>query len=427
MKIKHIYSACLEISTLSYTILTDPWFTEGAYDGSWYHFPEIDPFEYISEPDYIYISHIHPDHYDPKFLHRLFDRFGVKPILIPDLKNNYLLFKGKSDGLTLTPTRYLDLGETELYIEENNTGSISDIDSALIVHDKVNQKSLLNLNDCIFNQLHVEKLQKIISKFTDNIDLLALGYTGAGPFPQTYFDLNREKDILLEKADIKKKQFFDRYLKYTNSFPSTHHLPFAGEYILGGKLVELNQYRGVSDAFEVTEFDKKALVFNTGGYINLLNNSIVDIRNEKYRQDDVNIKLEEIQFNKLDYEIDFPLTFDKINFIRLLKKASSNALRKSELQEQYYFIFSITENDEVIKRFLCNCLDSKITELNLQEEIELDFYSEIFIDYRYLFGLLTTVYHWNNAEVGSLYYTRRHPLDNFMPSAQSYLNFFSIA
>ena len=361
MKIKYIYSACLEISTSSITILTDPWFTKGTYDGSWYQFPEIDPFQYISEPDYIYISHMHPDHYDPKFIHRLFDRFGVKPILIPDLKNNYLLFKGKSDGFTLTPTRYLDLGDTELYIEENNTGSISDIDSALIVHDKVNQKSFLNLNDCIFNQLHVEKLNKIISKFTENIDLIALGYTGAGPFPQTYFDLNSEKDMLIEKANIKKKQFFERYLKYTNSFPSTHHLPFAGEYILGGKLVELNQYRGASDAFEVTEFDNKALVFNAGGYIDLVNNNIVDIRSEKYPQDAINKKLKEIKFKKLDYEIDFNLTFDKINFLRLLKKASSNALRKSELQEQYYFIFSITENDEVIKRFLCNCSDAEIT------------------------------------------------------------------
>jgi len=59
--------------------------------------------------------------------------------------------------MTLIPTRYLDLGDTELYIEENDTGSISDIDSALIVHDKVNQKSLLNLNDCIFNQLNVDR------------------------------------------------------------------------------------------------------------------------------------------------------------------------------------------------------------------------------------------------------------------------------
>ena len=427
MKVKYIYSACLEISSSGITILTDPWFTNGTYDGSWYQFPEIDPFQYISEPDYIYISHMHPDHYDPKFIHRIFDRFGVKPILIPDLKNNYLLFKGKSDGLTLTPTRYLDLGDTELYIEENNTGSISDLDSALIIHDKINQKVLLNLNDCIFNKPHVEKLKKILSKFTENIDLIALGYTGAGPFPQTYFDLNNERDLLVEKADIKKKQFFERYLKYTDSFPSTYHLPFAGEYILGGKLVELNKYRGVADAFEVTEFDNKALVFNAGGYINLVNNNIVNIRSEKYHQDDLNKKLKEIKVKKLDYEIDFNLTFDKINFARLLKKASANALIKSELQEQYYFIFSITENDEVIKRFLCNCSDAEITELNLREEIRFDFYSEIIIDYRYLFGLLTTVYHWNNAEVGSLYFTKRHPVDTFVRFHMSYLNFFSIA
>lgn len=426
MKIKYIYSACLEISTSNITILTDPWFTEGIYDGSWYHFPDIDPFEHISEPDYIYISHIHPDHYDPKFLHALFDRYGVKPILIPDLENNYLLFKGKFDGLDLTPTRYLDLGDLELYIEENNTGSISDIDSALIIHDKINQKNFLNLNDCIFNQTHVDKLKKIISRFSKKIDVIALGYTGAGPFPQTYFDLNNEKEILIERANIKKKQFFERYLQFTHTFPSTHHLPFAGEYILGGKLAKLNQYRGVADSFEVKEFDDRALVFNTGGCINLIDNNITNTRNQMHSQDDFNKKLNEIKVNKLDYEIDFNLTFDKINFLRLLKKASSNALRKSELQEKYYFIFSIKNNDITMKRFLCNCSNAEVNELNLQDEIKFEFYSEIIIDYRYLFGLLNSIYHWNNAEVGSLYFTKRHPIDNYNAQAYRFLNFFSI-
>ena len=113
MKVKFIYSACLEIQTSDITILTDPWFTDWVMNGSWYQFPEIlDPFEYITEPDYIYISHIHEDHYDPRFLHKLFDKYGVKPILIPDSKINYLLKRGKSDGLELTPTRFLDLGNT---------------------------------------------------------------------------------------------------------------------------------------------------------------------------------------------------------------------------------------------------------------------------------------------------------------------------
>lgn len=51
--------------------------------------------------------------------------------------------------------------------------------------------------------------------------------------------------------------------------------------------------------------------------------------------------------------------------------------------------------------------------------------SEIIIDPRYLFGLLTNVYHWNNAEVGSQYYTRRSP-NVFNRKAQSFLNYLSI-
>ncbi len=111
----------------------------------------------------------------------------------------------------------------------------------------------------------------------------------------------------------------------------------------------------------------------------------------------------------------------------MLKKAALNALIKSELKEQYYFIFSITDDDRVIKRFSCNCIDAEIIELNVREEVEYDFYSDIIIDYRYLFGLITTVYHWNNAEVGSLYFTKRYPVDYYNRSAYDFLNFFSIA
>ena len=61
------------------------------------------------------------------------------------------------------------------------------------------------------------------------------------------------------------------------------------------------------------------------------------------------------------------------------------------------------------------------------EDIKLEVYSEILIDYRYLFGLLTTVYHWNNAEVGSHFMTYRHPVENYNVKVQSFLNFFTAA
>ena len=128
MKVKYISSACIQVETSDVSILCDPWFTQGIYDGSWFSFPLIDPFDFIDEPDYIYVSHIHPDHYDPGFLHQLFEKFGPKPILIPDFEKNYLFLKGKADGLELTPTRVMHSGNTSFYIEENDMGSISDID-----------------------------------------------------------------------------------------------------------------------------------------------------------------------------------------------------------------------------------------------------------------------------------------------------------
>ena len=51
--------------------------------------------------------------------------------------------------------------------------------------------------------------------------------------------------------------------------------------------------------------------------------------------------------------------------------------------------------------------------------------SEIHIDLRYLFGLLTGVFHWNNAEVGSQFMTQRIP-DTFNRDAQAFLNFFHV-
>ena len=51
--------------------------------------------------------------------------------------------------------------------------------------------------------------------------------------------------------------------------------------------------------------------------------------------------------------------------------------------------------------------------------------SIIKIDERYLFGLLTHIYHWNNAEVGSQFIVRRLPNKN-NPQAQNFLNFLTI-
>jgi len=428
MKVKYIYSACLEIDCEGFKILTDPWFTEGAYDGSWYQFPKVDPFEYISKPDLIYVSHIHPDHYDSAFLNELIKKYGDIPIFIPDINPNFLLFKGKSDGLNLIPKRYFKNDFVEIFIEENDTGSVSDIDSALIVKDLKNNKLLLNLNDCIFNKPHVDKIKTIISDSGNKLDLLALGYTGAGPYPQTYIDKDQDKNLLLAEAEKKKINFFERYKKYTETFISKYHLPFAGEYILGGKLSHLNKYRGVADAFEVKQFDDKAVILLNGGYVDLSKDEISNTRNALYTQEDFDERINSIKNNPLDYEKEINIPLKKINFMRLLKQASIKAQRKSELTKDYHFIFSIfDESGNVYQKFDLNAFNGDLSAIKVDSKLKHSEYSEIKIDFRYLYGLLTTIYHWNNAEVGSLFFTNRVPLENHNANVQNYLNFFSVA
>jgi UDP-MurNAc hydroxylase len=428
MKVKYIYSACIEIDCDGFKILTDPWFTPGAFDGSWHQFPKVDPFKYISKPDIIYISHIHPDHYDPVFLKELIKKYGDIPIFIPDLNPNYLLFKSKSDGLNLIPKRYFKNDFVEIFIEENDTGSPSDIDSALIVKDLKSDKLLLNLNDCIFNEPHIEKLKTIISDTGNKLDFLALGYIGAGPYPQTYIDQDQDRNLLLAEAEKKKINFFERYKEYTESFPAKYNLPFAGEYILGGKLSHLNKYRGDADAFEVKQFDDKAVILSNGGYIDLNTNEVFNARNAPYSQEDFDERVNSIKDNLLDYEKEINIPFKKINFMRLLKQASTKAQAKSELIKDYHFIFSVLdESSNVCQKFDLNAFNGDLSIIGADTKVKYSEYSEIKIDFRYFYGLLTTVYHWNNAEVGSLYFTTRVPLENYNADAQKYLNFLSTA
>src|SRR5215470_164070 len=100
IRIDYIYSACVVISTPDFRILCDPWFTEGIYDGSWYHYPKVDrPLERVGDCDVIYVSHIHPDHYDPAFIKEYFRAFGVKPVYIANHRMNHLRNKMRADGL----------------------------------------------------------------------------------------------------------------------------------------------------------------------------------------------------------------------------------------------------------------------------------------------------------------------------------------
>ena len=71
MRITFLGHAGLFVETRHGSVLCDPWFTP-AYFGSWFPFPRndrLDPAAF-GRPDFLYVSHLHRDHFDPEFLGR---------------------------------------------------------------------------------------------------------------------------------------------------------------------------------------------------------------------------------------------------------------------------------------------------------------------------------------------------------------------
>ena len=69
MKFEFIANACgIFTGSKGTKILCDPWIDNGVFDGSWFHYPPLQTkFRDIKNVDAIYLSHIHPDHYDERF------------------------------------------------------------------------------------------------------------------------------------------------------------------------------------------------------------------------------------------------------------------------------------------------------------------------------------------------------------------------
>jgi len=425
ISVRYVYSACVIIETEDARILCDPWFTEGIYDGSWFHFPKVaDPLGSIGEVSHIYISHIHPDHYDPDFLHSYFEKVGEKPLLISDLSPNFLQKKMFADGFSpvvLAEGTTLELGETWLQIMPHKTGSISDIDSALIVKSRDGKGRIhcvVNANDIVFD----EDARRDLKETSGEVDILLCGYTGAGPYPQTYFDF--DDPALSSEAEKKKQAFFDRYRQLTECISAKVNLPFAGKYVLGGKLSKLNFFRGVADPVEVLRFDPNAVVLaDNGGEISTSDFEPTRQRTEPYALEDIRARIEEIESEKLDYErLISESEIHQLPLKRLLASAYHKAVSRSEVEDDYYFVFPL--NDEFIVLNANRNEKPKIDTVTRPDDLPTP-RSEVDIDPRYLFGLLTHVYHWNNAEVGSQFQVRRTP-NVFDRSVQGFLNFLAV-
>ena len=221
--------------TLGGSVLCDPWFTP-AYFGSWFPFPRndlLDPAPF-SSPDYLYVSHLHRDHFDPEWLARHVDRRAkvlLPPFRVPFLERE-LRAIGFEDFVRPRHGEPLDLGGltvTMLAFTEPADGPLGD---SLIVLDDGSAR-ILNQND---------------ARPGDAAGLRALGpfdaqflqFSGAIWYPVAY---DFPADLKQRLARDKRVNQMARAVQYVEWVDAAHVFPCAGPpAFLDDDLFALNDF-----------------------------------------------------------------------------------------------------------------------------------------------------------------------------------------
>jgi len=420
MRARYVYSACIVIETDDVRICCDPWFTPGIYDGSWYQYPPLDgdPVSIIGPVDAIYISHIHPDHYDSDFLRRYLTAYPETRLLIGETEPQYLARKMKIDGFVPEVVSQVRIGATTATIIPNHGYfGIDNIDTAIVIER--DGQSVVNMND---NPIDAKQIALVLAACAGRPTLAFLPYSGAGPYPQTYdFDSDADRDEAIKR---KREQFLAIYGAYITALDPEIAVPFAGQYFLGGRLSELNRLRGVCDACEaVARYPDRSVVLADGGaaYIDLDTRSVTESRDEPYGEREVDAYLNELDISGYDYEREIqPKPFRTLPVMPLLTSAYGRAISRSATTEPFWFCISTRP-----EQFYCFDTGSDSGILVRSEVDDLEPRCEIIIDERYLFGLLTRMYHWNNAEIGSHYRAHRVP-DVYRSDVYGFLHFLQV-
>tara|TARA_B100001123_G_C15321112_1_gene1027924 strand:- start:1523 stop:2773 length:1251 start_codon:yes stop_codon:yes gene_type:complete len=396
-------------------ILCDPWIVDGIFEGSWFHYPALKTkVNDLQNVDGIYVSHIHPDHYDERY----FDFPKEIPIIIlnegPNFLKKNLIKKGYNNFIEIKDGETKKFKEFNLTVYKPFTGNIFEesllgnlIDSALVLND--GDLTVINFNDNTPNEKACVALQNKFKK----IDFALLNYNAAGPYPACFDNLSIEEKK--KENDRILKRNFDHLCKIIPLLKPKTVLPFAGSYIIGGKNYFKNDYLGTTTWDECADYLKQKLNSKTK-IICLRENQTYDILNqlniEKYERINLNDKekyIKSIKDHKYDYEHDVIPNIEKLtNDIGIAKDKLLERSKKFGIDfKSNVFIeiegkkISILDGKEKNRELICS------------------------MDSRLLRRILDKKSHWNNAEIGTHITFKRSP-NKMDPDVHTIMSFFHL-
>jgi UDP-MurNAc hydroxylase len=272
MRVTSIGHAGLHIETAHGSIVCDPWFSP-AYFASWYPFPANDDLdmEKLGASEYLYVSHLHLDHYDPAWLKQWMDKDTT--VLLPeygvtDLRDalEALGFHKFIATRNAEPFEHDGLTLMIVSMTAPNDGPLGD--SCLSVDDGT--ATFLNQNDC-----RPTDLEPIVQ--FGSYDAHSLQYSGAIWFPMVYDLPDKVKAGLGER---KRLNGLDRARRYAEAVGAKWVLPNSGPpAFLDDDLFDINDFGQPGNVFPDQPFFieylrsmgiENALMVSTGTSVELV-------------------------------------------------------------------------------------------------------------------------------------------------------------
>lgn len=212
--------AGLYISTRHGTILCDPW-RNPAYFASWFVFPDNSDLDWdrYGAVDYLYVSHLHRDHFDPAVLSKHVSRDTT--VLLPDFPvrdlRDALELLGFTRFIVLPSCETVVLGGLRLMMQALESPADGPLgDSALAIDDGTAR--ILNQNDA-----RPVDLAGLLSFGSYDVHLLQ--YSGANWWPWSYeLPLSSQRHL----GAAKRANSLHRAARYVEAVGARYVVPFAG-------------------------------------------------------------------------------------------------------------------------------------------------------------------------------------------------------
>lgn len=201
------------------SILFDPWLVGSCYWRSWWNFPEIERSELDEvKPDYIYLTHLHWDHFHSPSL-RLFDKDTT--FLVPKIPGTRMV----RDLRSIKRNNIIEIphgGEFELWkgctLRSYQFGLFA-ADTAAIISN--GDTTLLNANDCKIFGLPLKQVMSGLPK----VDFVFRSHSSATPIPYCI------KDYKEDFADLRTSQdYIEEFTSFAIGVGAKYAIPFASNH-----------------------------------------------------------------------------------------------------------------------------------------------------------------------------------------------------